>query len=132
MQTFNYFQASSLTNRTARTCRHQISMQTHLQASGAPNTSTRQFLEGRASSTAQQHADDGAGAEDEASDGAGDASPSPSNAGHSDVDGKRRMSQDGTAAPRENGEQAPAELSGRKARVSVRARSEAPMVIILT
>jgi hypothetical protein len=102
-------------------------MQTHLQASGAPNTSTRQLLEGRASSSTaqQQHA----GVEDEASDGAGDASPSPSNAGNCDSDGKKRMSQDGTAPPRENGEQAPAELPGRKARVSVRARSEAPMVI---
>jgi hypothetical protein len=125
---FQLLPGFSLTNRTARTCRHQISMQTHLQASRAPNTSTRrQLLEGRASSSTaqQQHA----GVEDEASDGAGDASPSPSNAGNTDSDGKKRMSQDGTAPPRENGEQAPAELLGRKARVSVRARSEAPMVI---
>ena len=113
---------------------HQISMQTHLNAMGAPTTSTtRQLLEARASSTAQRQPD--AGAEDEAaSDGAGEASPSLSNnAGNNDSDGKRKMSQDGTAAPpRENGEQAassPGELPGRKARVSVRARSEAPMVI---
>jgi hypothetical protein len=103
-------------------------MQTHLQASGAPNTSTRQLLECRASSsTAQQQAADGTGVEDEASD----ASPSANNVGNSDVDGKRRMSsQDGTSPPKENDEQASAELRGRKARVSVRARSEAPMVII--
>jgi len=107
---------------------------THLNAMGAPTTSTtRQLLEARASSTAQRQPD--AGAEDEAaSDGAGEASPSLSNnAGNNDSDGKRKMSQDGTAAPpRENGEQAassPGELPGRKARVSVRARSEAPMVI---
>ncbi|KAK3160643.1 hypothetical protein QOZ80_1BG0062340 [Eleusine coracana subsp. coracana] len=100
---------------------------THLQASGAPHTSMRQLLEGRASSsTAQQHAE--AGVEDETSDRTGEASPSLSNAGNSDAEGKRRMSQDGTAPPRENGEQAPAELPGRKARVSVRARSEAPMI----
>ncbi|GJN05505.1 hypothetical protein PR202_ga23136 [Eleusine coracana subsp. coracana] len=100
---------------------------THLQASGTPHTSTRQLLEGRASSsTAHQHAE--AGVEDETSDRTGDASPSLSNAGNSDAEGTRRMSQDGTAPPRENGEQAPAELPGRKARVSVRARSEAPMV----
>ena len=108
-------------------------MQTHLNAMGAPTTSTtRQLLEALASSTAQTQPD--AGAEDEASDGAGEASPSLSNnAGNNDSDGKRKMSQDGTAAPpRENGEQAassPGELPGRKARVSVRARSEAPMVI---
>jgi hypothetical protein len=103
-------------------------MQTHLQASGVPNTSTRQLLEGRASSSTAQQQADGTGVEDEASD----ASPSPNNAGNSDVDGKQRRmsSQDGTAPPRENGEQALAELPGRKARVSVRARSEAPMVII--
>ena len=113
---------------------HQISMQTHLNAMGAPTTSTtRQLLEARASSTAQRQPD--AGAEDEAaSDGAGEASPSLSNnAGNNDSDGKRKMSQDGAAPPpRENGEQAassPGELPGRKARVSVRARSEAPMVI---
>ena len=111
---------------------HQISMQTHLNAMGAPTTSTtRQLLEARASSTAQTQPD--AGAEDEASDGAGEASPSLSNnAGNNDPDGKRKMSQDGAAPPpRENGEQAAssAELPGRKARVSVRARSEAPMVI---
>src|SRR5438128_2108460 len=131
---------SSLTKRTTRTCRHQISMQTHPQAAGGPNASTRQLLEARASSMApRQQADDGM--EDEDSDGGGDASPSQSNARNSnDVDcrrvvpfedGKRtRMSQDGTAPPRENGEQASPELTGRKARVSVRARSEAPMVII--
>ena len=112
---------------------HQISMQTHLNAMGAPTTSTtRQLLEARASPTAQTPPD--AGAEYEASDGAGEASPSLSNnAGNNDSDGKRKMSQDGTAAPpRENGEKAassPGELPGRKARVYVRARSEAPMVI---
>ncbi|CAO2184869.1 unnamed protein product [Urochloa humidicola] len=97
---------------------------THLNNIGAPNTSTRQLLEARSSSTAQTQPD--AGVEDEASDGAGEASPS----GNNDSDGKRKMSQDGTAAPaRENGEQASsAELPGRKARVSVRARSEAPMI----
>ncbi|CAO2173949.1 unnamed protein product [Urochloa humidicola] len=89
---------------------------------GAPNTLTRQLLEARSSSTAQTQPDAG----DEASDGAGEASPS----GNNDSDGKRKMSQDGMAAPaRENGEQASsAELPGRKARVSVRARSEAPMI----
>ncbi|RLN23346.1 putative WRKY transcription factor 31 [Panicum miliaceum] len=106
-------------------------MQTHLSTMGAPNTSTtRQLLEARASSTAQTQPD--AGAEDEASDGAGEASPSLSNnGGNNDSDGKRKMSQDGTAPPRENGEQQAslsAELPGRKARVSVRARSEAPMI----
>jgi hypothetical protein len=107
-------------------------MQTHLNtAMGAPNTSTRQLLEARASSTTQMQPD--AGVEDDASDGACEASPSLSNnAGNNDSDGKRKMSQDGTAPPRENGEQASsAELPGRKARVSVRARSEAPMVIFL-
>ncbi|TVU21334.1 EcWRKY-30 [Eragrostis curvula] len=98
---------------------------THLQSSGVHSASTRRLLDGRASP--QQH--DHAGVEDEASDGAGDASPSLSNAGNNDVDGKRRMShQDGAAPPMENGEPAPAELPGRKARVSVRARSEAPMI----
>ncbi|TVU02931.1 hypothetical protein EJB05_51548 [Eragrostis curvula] len=97
---------------------------THLQSSGVHSASTRRLLDGRASP--QQH--DHVGVEDEASDGAGDASPSLSNAGNNDVDGKRRMShQDGAAPPMENGEPAPAELPGRKARVSVRARSEAPM-----
>ncbi|CAL4964065.1 unnamed protein product [Urochloa decumbens] len=97
---------------------------THLNTMGAPNTSTRQLLEARTSSTTQTQPD--AGVEDEASDGAGEASPS----GNNDSDGKRKMSQDGTApAARENGEQASsAELPGRKARVSVRARSEAPMI----
>ncbi|PAN31193.1 hypothetical protein PAHAL_5G403400 [Panicum hallii] len=102
---------------------------THLNTMGAPNSSaTRQLLEARASSTAQTRPD--AGAEDEASDGAGEASPSLSNnGGINNSDGKRKMSQDGTAPPRENGEQASsAELPGRKARVSVRARSEAPMI----
>ncbi|TKW12364.1 hypothetical protein SEVIR_5G031200v4 [Setaria viridis] len=101
---------------------------THLNTMGAPNTSTRQLLEARASSTAQTQPD--AGVEDEASDGAGEASPSLSNnAGNNDSDGKRKLSQDGTAPSRENGEQASsAELPGRKARVSVRARSEAPMI----
>nr|CAB3472929.1 unnamed protein product [Digitaria exilis] len=98
---------------------------THLNTMGMPNnTSTRQLLEGRAaSSTAQTQPD-----ADEASDEAGEASPSLSNnAGNND--GKRKISQDGTAPPRENGEQASsAELPGRKARVSVRARSEAPMI----
>jgi hypothetical protein len=122
---------SCLTKGTAhvRVDRHQISMQTHLNTMGAPNSSaTRQLLEARASSTAQTRPD--AGAEDEASDGAGEASPSLSNnGGINNSDGKRKMSQDGTAPPRENGEQASsAELPGRKARVSVRARSEAPMV----
>ncbi|KAF8661862.1 hypothetical protein HU200_056821 [Digitaria exilis] len=100
---------------------------THLNPMGMPNnTSTRQLLEGRAaSSTAQTQPD-----ADEASDEAGEASPSLSNnAGNNDSDGKRKMSQDATALPRENGEQASsAELPGRKARVSVRARSEAPMI----
>ncbi|CAL4950342.1 unnamed protein product [Urochloa decumbens] len=96
---------------------------THPNTIGAPNTSTRQLLEARTSSTAQTQTD--AGVDDEASDGAGEASPS----GNNDSDGKRKMSQDGAAPARENGEQASsAELPGRKARVSVRARSEAPMI----
>ncbi|KAL6627741.1 hypothetical protein ACP70R_031467 [Stipagrostis hirtigluma subsp. patula] len=103
---------------------------THLTTAGAPNTSTRQLLEARASSSTAQQADaDGAsdaGVDDEASAGGGDASPSLSNGGNNDVD--KRMSQDGRAPPRENGEQASSELPGRKARVSVRARSEAPMI----
>ncbi|KAJ1283416.1 hypothetical protein BS78_03G126900 [Paspalum vaginatum] len=102
---------------------------THLTPVGAPtNTGTRQLLESRASSMAQPNAE--AGAEDEASEDAGEASPSPSNAGNNDGDRKRKMFQDGTALPRENGEQqaSSAELPGRKARVSVRARSEAPMI----
>ncbi|CAO2207935.1 unnamed protein product [Urochloa humidicola] len=96
---------------------------THLNTMGAPNKSTRQLLEARTSSTTQTQPD--AGVEDEASDAAGEASPS----GNNDSDGKRKMSQDGAAPARENGEQASsAELPGRKARVSVRARSEAPMI----
>ena len=109
-------------------------MQTHLTTAASHNTSsTRQLLEARASSTttAQPHAV--AGVEDEASDGAGEASPSLSNGGNNnDADGKRKASPDAMAPPpRENGLQAAAsELPGRKARVSVRARSEAPMVTI--
>ncbi|XP_062196977.1 transcription factor WRKY5-like [Phragmites australis] len=100
---------------------------THLTTAGAPNTSARQLLEARESPTAQPLAD--AGVDDEASDGVGEASPSLSNAANSnDVDSKRKISQDGTAPPKENGEQASSELPGRKARVSVRARSEAPMI----
>lgn len=109
-------------------------MQTHLTTAASHNTSTRQLLEARASSTTtvQPHAVAGAGVEDEASDGAaGEASPSLSNGGNNnDADGKRKTSPDGMAPPRENGEQASSELPGRKARVSVRARSEAPMVTI--
>ncbi|WVZ71513.1 hypothetical protein U9M48_020092 [Paspalum notatum var. saurae] len=110
--------------------RSSLSQHTHLTPVGAStNTGTRQLLESRASSMAQPHAE-AAGAEDEASDEAGEASPSLSNAGNNDGDAKRKVFQDGTAPPRENGEQqaSTAELPGRKARVSVRARSEAPMI----
>ncbi|XP_062208855.1 transcription factor WRKY5-like isoform X2 [Phragmites australis] len=111
-----------LNNRSSRA-------HTHLTTAGAPNTSTQQLLEARASSMARTHGAN-AGVEDEDSEGGGEASPSLSNAGNSNdvVDGKREMSQDGTATPRENGEQASSEFQGRKARVSVRARSEAPMI----
>jgi hypothetical protein len=111
-------------------------MQTHLTSTAASqySASTRLLLEARASSSAvaQPRA-----VEDEVVSGAGDgagvveASPSLSNGGNNDndaaaADGKRK-----TSPPRESGEQAAAssELPGRKARVSVRARSEAPMVI---
>ncbi|XP_021313677.1 WRKY transcription factor 42 isoform X2 [Sorghum bicolor] len=107
---------------------------THLTTTAASHntSSTRQLLEARASSTAmaQPHAV-AAGGDDEASDGAEEASPSLSNGGNNndDADGKRKTSPDRTAPPRENGgEQASSELPGRKARVSVRARSEAPMI----
>lgn len=108
-------------------------MQTHLTTAASHNTSsTLQLLEARASSTTTAQPDAVAGVEDEASDGAGEASPSLSNGGNNnDADGKRKTSPDGMAPPRENGgEQASSELPGRKARVSVRARSEAPMVTI--
>lgn len=103
---------------------------THLTTTAASqySASTRLLLEARASSsaTAQPRA-----VEDEVVSGAGvvEASPSLSNGGNNDndaaADGKRK-----TSPPRENGEQAAAssELPGRKARVSVRARSEAPMI----
>nr|AOT28193.1 WRKY9 protein [Phyllostachys edulis] len=115
--------------------------QTHLTA-GAPNpsTTTQQLLQPRASSTAQQADADVAsdtGVDDEAGAGTGDASPSLSNAGN-EADGrsagpfgggKRRMGQDETTPGRESGEQASSEqLPCRKPRVSVRARSEAPMI----
>ncbi|XP_008673952.1 probable WRKY transcription factor 31 isoform X2 [Zea mays] len=108
---------------------------THLTSTAASqySASTRLLLEARASSSAvaQPRA-----VEDEVVSGAGDgagvveASPSLSNGGNNDndaaaADGKRK-----TSPPRESGEQAAAssELPGRKARVSVRARSEAPMI----
>lgn len=68
------------------------------------------------------------GFEDEAaSDGAGEASPSLRNEGG---DGKQRRTSSNVTAPpaRENGGGERAELPAHKTRVSVRARSEAPMV----
>uniref|UniRef100_A0A0E0JHB2 WRKY domain-containing protein n=1 Tax=Oryza punctata TaxID=4537 RepID=A0A0E0JHB2_ORYPU len=94
---------------------------------------TQQFLEPRPSSTAQAAAaaadvDMAASDDDEA--GGSDASPSlTSNTGGGNKI-RRVGGQDETAAPaRENGEQqTAAELPCRKPRVSVRARSEAPMI----
>ncbi|KAL5220550.1 hypothetical protein ABZP36_025263 [Zizania latifolia] len=86
-----------------------------------PSTTTQQYLKPRASSTAAGEDDD-----NEAGGVGGDASPSLSNAG-----GDRRMALDETATARENNrEQAAAadQLPCRKPRVSVRARSEAPMI----
>ncbi|KAF0916975.1 hypothetical protein E2562_015140 [Oryza meyeriana var. granulata] len=101
--------------------------QTHRTAAALNPTTTattQQFLEPRASSTAQLLAgSDAAAASDK--EAGGDASPSSlSNAGGN----KRRAAQDETAPARENSEQAAAELPCRKPRVSVRARSEAPMI----
>ncbi|XP_040381927.1 probable WRKY transcription factor 31 isoform X2 [Oryza brachyantha] len=112
--------------------------QTHRTAAALMNPSTatattQQFLEPRASSTGQQmvpvaDADAAAASDDEAGGGAGDdASPSLSNAAGGGGS-KRRAGGDETAPARENGDQAAAELPCRKPRVSVRARSEAPMI----
>ncbi|KAG8045281.1 hypothetical protein GUJ93_ZPchr0008g11614 [Zizania palustris] len=95
-------------------------------------TTTQQFLEPRASSTAPQQA---AGADDDddnkAGGGGGDAATSLSNI----AGGDRRMALDETAATtsmENNREQQAASASDqlpcRKPRVSVRARSEAPMI----
>ncbi|KAL6850005.1 hypothetical protein ACP4OV_020632 [Aristida adscensionis] len=116
--------------------RSSLMSHTHLTTAGAPNTSTRQLLEARTSSTAAPQQADGdrasdAGVDDDeaSAGGGGDESPSLSNGANNDSE-RRRMSHDGIRAlPRENGgEQASSELPGRKARVSVRARSEAPMI----
>lgn len=112
-------------------------MQTHLTSTAASqySASTRLLLEARASSSAvaQPRA-----VEDEVVSGAGDgagvveASPSLSNGGnHNDGgDGKQRRTSSNVTAPpaRENGGGERAELPAHKTRVSVRARSEAPMV----
>ncbi|CAM0881031.1 unnamed protein product [Alopecurus aequalis] len=92
-------------------------MQPHLTATGALNTSsTQQFLEPRAGSTPQQ------GDEVVAAD-----SPSTFSSG-----GKRRTPQDEAAAPgtwdRSNEQASSEQMPCRKPRVSVRARSEAPMI----
>jgi hypothetical protein len=114
---------SSLTKQIndtyVRVHHHQIWMQTRLTTAASYNddTSAQQLLR----------------VEDEAaSDGAGEASPSLSNGGnHNDGgDGKQRRTSSNVTAPpaRENGGGERAELPAHKTRVSVRARSEAPMV----
>lgn len=104
---------SSLTKQIndtyVRVHHHQIWMQTRLTTAASHNddTSARQLL----------------GVEDVA----GEASPSLSNDGG---DGKQRRTSSNVTAPpaRENGGGERAELPAHKTRVSVRARSEAPMV----
>ncbi|KAM0903767.1 hypothetical protein ACQ4PT_018457 [Festuca glaucescens] len=87
------------------------SMQPYLTRTGAPNTptTTQQF----ASSTAMAQQDDEAVAAD---------SPSFS------TGGKRRTGQDEAAAPGSSEQASSEQLPCRKPRVSVRARSEAPMI----
>ncbi|KAL5226484.1 hypothetical protein ABZP36_014749 [Zizania latifolia] len=109
-------------NRSTLTQTHRTTAALLPTPSSATATATQQFLEPRASSAAQQQT----AGDDEAAGGGDESPPALSTAG-----GKGRMAQDEmTAAARENnGEQAAADqLPCRKPRVSVRARSEAPMI----
>ncbi|KAG8051972.1 hypothetical protein GUJ93_ZPchr0001g32440 [Zizania palustris] len=110
-------------NRSSLTQTHRTTAALLPTPSSATATATQQFLEPHASSTAQQQT----AGNDEAGGGE-ESPPALSSAGGQ---GRMGMAQDEMKAParENNGEQAAADqLPCRKPRVSVRARSEAPMI----